>query len=61
MWHSILIFRSGKSQPAISQYSVIIKAILADLQERREDCDKLREKIDRLEVQYSVAIYTDEI
>ncbi|XP_037034279.1 transmembrane and coiled-coil domains protein 2-like isoform X3 [Bradysia coprophila] len=40
---------SGKSQPGINQYSAILKAILAELQERREDCDKLREKLERLE------------
>lgn len=27
-----------------------MKAILAELQERREDCDKVREKLERLEV-----------
>lgn len=41
---------SGKSQPGINQYSAILKAILAELQERREDCDKVREKLERLEV-----------
>ena len=47
----VLIFSSGKSQPEVlTQYSVVLKAILSDLQERREDCDKLREKLERLEV-----------
>lgn len=45
-----LVCSSGKSQPGINQYSAILKAILAELQERREDCDKLREKLERLEV-----------
>lgn len=49
--HSGIVDRSsGKSQPAINQYSAILKAILAELQERREDCDKVREKLERLEV-----------
>lgn len=49
--HSGTVDRSsGKSQPAINQYSAILKAILAELQERREDCDKVRGKLERLEV-----------
>lgn len=49
--HSGIVDRSsGKSQPGINQYSAILKAILAELQERREDCDKVRGKLERLEV-----------
>lgn len=42
--------RSGKSQPETNQQtSVFLKAIFAELQERREDCVKLKEKLERLE------------
>lgn len=47
----IIKISSGKNQPLLlHQYSGILKAILAELQERKEDYDKLREKLDRLEV-----------
>lgn len=53
--HSGIVIRSsGKSQPGINQYSAILKAILAELQERREDCDKVREKLERLEVSQKI-------
>lgn len=41
---------SGKSNAAIHQYSGVLKTILTELKERREDCDKMREKVERLEV-----------
>lgn len=42
--------RSGKSQPETNQQNaVFLKAIFAELQERREDCVKLKEKLERLE------------
>lgn len=41
-------FRSGKNHHApAEQY---LKTIIAEIQERREDCDKLRERLERLEV-----------
>lgn len=40
--------RSGKS--GASQYHIIIKSFLAELHERKEESDKLKERIDRLEV-----------
>lgn len=42
--------RSGKSNAELHRYSGVLKTILTELQERREDCDKMREKVERLEV-----------
>lgn len=39
--------RSGKNHAPAEQY---LKTIIAEIQERREDCDKLRERLERLEV-----------
>lgn len=45
-----MIRRSGKSHPETNpQNSLFLKAIFAELQERREDCTKLKEKLERLE------------
>lgn len=41
-------YSSGKSQSGTSQ--LMLKAILTEIQERKDDIDKLRERIERLEV-----------
>lgn len=41
---------SGKSHSGNQQDAFLLKAILAELQERQEDCVKLKEAVDRLEV-----------
>lgn len=49
IWHSI--FRSGKSHSGTNQQDAfLLKAILTELQERHEDCVKLKEAVGRLEV-----------
>lgn len=40
---------SGKSQSAASQYKDICKTILSQLQERNEEIEKLKERVERLE------------
>lgn len=42
---------SGKSHPGVNQQNALfLKAIFAELQERRDDCVKLKEKLERYDV-----------
>lgn len=42
---------SGKSHPGGNQqHALFLKTIFAELQERREDCTKLKEKLERYDV-----------
>lgn len=46
-----LLYSSGKSHSGTNQQNaLLLKAIFGELQERRDDCGKMKEAIDRLEV-----------
>uniref|UniRef100_T1GZ81 Uncharacterized protein n=1 Tax=Megaselia scalaris TaxID=36166 RepID=T1GZ81_MEGSC len=42
---------AGSGKSGASQYHIVIKSFLAELHERKEESDKLKERIDRLETQ----------
>lgn len=49
----MLFFSSGKSHSGTNQPDpFLLKAILSELQERQEDCGKMKEAIERLEVRF---------
>lgn len=49
---SLSISSSGKSQSGASQYHIVLKTLLTELAERKDECEKLKERVDRLEVSY---------
>ena len=59
--YPIQLSRSGKSHPGTNQQnSVFLKAIFVELQERREDCIKLKERLERLEVrQLAINLFSE--
>jgi len=46
----IFAYRSGKSQSGASQYHIVLKTLLTELAERKAENEKLKERIERLEV-----------
>lgn len=45
-----LLPSSGKSQSGASQYHIVLKSLLTELSERKAENEKLKERIERLEV-----------